>query len=138
MDNIELLKSIYGPLERGESDDFQPFFDHLADDVVLKTTIGELRGKQAVVDYFVNAEEFVEFRPFERPLEYFGRGERVVIVGEETFKVKRSGVTVHRDWAWVYDLRDGLITRILGIEDLSGVEDAIGEAFSRAGAVSLK
>jgi ethanolamine utilization protein EutQ len=129
---IELMRGIYGPLERGESDSFQAFFDALADDAVLKLSVGELRGKRAVVDYFANAPATLEFSPFEKPLEYFGDGDRVVIVGDETFRVKQTGVTHRAEWAWVVDVHDGLITRILGIQDLSGVAETLREVISQA------
>jgi ketosteroid isomerase-like protein len=129
---VGLLRDIYGPLERGESDSFEPFFEALADDVVLKLSVGELRGKQAVIDYFTTAATVLEFRPFETPLRYFGDGDQVVIVGDETFRVKETGVTHQADWAWVYDVHDGLITRILAIEDLSGIEDTIRQVVSTA------
>jgi ethanolamine utilization protein EutQ len=132
MDNVAVLRRIWGPIERGESTDYQPFFDHLDDEVVLTTSVGELRGKQAVIHYFTHAGELLEFRPFERPQEYFGNGDRVVIVGEETFRVRASGVTARGPWAWVHTLRDGLITRIEAIQDLSAVADAISEAIARA------
>lgn len=132
MDNVALLQRIWGPMERGESTDYQPFFDLLHDDIVFTTSLGELRGKQAVIHYFTHAGELVEFRPFERPSEYFGNGDRVVIVGEETFRVKATGVTVRGPWAWVHDLRDGLITRIEAIQDLSAVADAVSEALANA------
>jgi len=131
-DNVSLMKRIWGPLERGESDDYQPFFDALADEVVLKTSVGEVRGKKELIDYFVNASTTTEFHPFEKPLEYYGDGDRVVILGDETFKVRESGVTHRAEWAWVVDLHDGLITRILAIQDLSGVADTIEEAMAKA------
>lgn len=53
-------------MERGESTDFQPFFDHL-DDVVFTASVGELRGKQAVVHYFTHAGELLAFRPLSDP-----------------------------------------------------------------------
>jgi ethanolamine utilization protein EutQ len=135
-DNVALLEGIWGPMERGESGDFQPFFDHLDDDVVFWTSVGELRGKQAVIHYFTHAGELLEFRPYERPQEYFGNRDRVVIVGEETFRVRASGVTARTPWAWVYTLQDGLINRIEAIEDLSVVADAVTEALARARAAA--
>jgi ethanolamine utilization protein EutQ len=135
-DNVALLEGIWGPMERGESSDFQPFFDHLDDDVVFTTSVGELRGKQAVIHYFTHAGELLEFRPYERPQEYFGNGDRVVILGEETLRVRATGATTRVPWAWAYDLRDGLITRIEAIEDLSGVADAVAEALARARAAA--
>jgi ketosteroid isomerase-like protein len=60
----------------------------------------------------------------------------VVIVGEETFRVRATGVTARIPWAWVHTLQDGLITRIEAIEDLSTVADAITEALARARAAA--
>jgi ketosteroid isomerase-like protein len=131
MDSIAWMRSIWGPLERGESADLQPFFDALADDVVFKMTIPagtpispEVRGKQAVVDHLTNLGRIAEFRLFERPLEYFGSGERVVILGQASFVIKKNGVTARGEYADVVDFRDGLIARFLVIQDLSAIVDA--------------
>lgn len=132
MDNVAMLQRVWTPLERGESGDMQPFFDSLDDTVVFETSVGELRGKPAVVYYFTHIGELVDARPFERPLEYFGNGDRVVILGEETFVVKESGVTAHAKWAWVHDIRDGKVTRIVSIQDLSAVAETIREAIVSA------
>jgi ketosteroid isomerase-like protein len=125
MDNIALARSIM------ESDDWQSLIDHLSDDVVFKATIpdgtpisGEFRGKQAMVDHLINLGDLLEFRQ-EQPLQYFGNGRRVVVLGEESVEVKKSGVTVPQsEYATVLDLHDGLITRFLVIQDLSAVVDA--------------
>ncbi|MGH2949047.1 MAG: nuclear transport factor 2 family protein [Solirubrobacteraceae bacterium] len=124
-DNVALLREIWEPIARGESDDNRPFFDALAENVVFKLPVGELRGKQAVIDYLANAAETIEFQPFDRPLEYYGAGDRVVIVGVETFRVKQTGATHRAEWAWVHDMRDGKITRIVAIQDLTGVAEDI-------------
>jgi ethanolamine utilization protein EutQ len=131
-DGVALLRSIYDPLERGESDDFQSFYDAFAEDIVLTTAAGEVRGKQAVTGYFAQASATMDYDIFVRPLEYFGDGNRVVQVGRETFRVKETGKRHEADWAWVYDIEDGRITRILGIEDLSGVADEEAEAMVNA------
>jgi len=99
---------------------------------VLTTSMGEARGKQAVIGYFAKAAETMEFDIFVRPLQYFGDGNRVVQIGRETFRIKETGRTHEADWAWVYDVEDGRITRILGIEDLSGVADEEADAMAKA------
>ena len=136
MDNVALLQRIWGPIERGESTDYQPFYDLLDDDIVFSTSVGELRGKQAVIHYFRHAGELLEFRPFERPPDYFGNGNQVVIVGDETFRVRATGVTARTPWAWVHTLHNGLITRIESIEDLSAVADAVTQALASARAAA--
>lgn len=132
MDNLAMVRDIWEPLATGESEDYQPFFDSLDDDIVFTTSVGELRGKPAVVHYFAHAWEVIEARPFEKPLEYYGDGDRVVVLGEEAFKIKESGVTAHADWAWVHDVHQGKITKILAIQDLSAVAETVKGVFSRA------
>jgi ketosteroid isomerase-like protein len=120
-----LLRSI---LDR---EDWELLFDHLADDVVFEVTIpdgtpisGQFRGKRAVVEHFKNLGNIAEFRQ-EQPLEYFGQSDHVVVLGTESFVVKKTGVTVRGShYADVVDLRDGLITRFLVIQDLSAFVEA--------------
>jgi ketosteroid isomerase-like protein len=131
-DPVALLRSIYDPLERGESKDFGPFFDALGEDVVLTTPVGEARGKQAVIGYFTHGAATLEFDPFVRPLEYFADGNRVVQLGVETFTIKATGRTVRTDWAWVFDVEDGRITRILAVMHLAGVADEVAAALAKA------
>jgi ketosteroid isomerase-like protein len=129
MNNTHLAKSLL------EAQDWQPLIDHLADDVVFKATIpdgtpisGEFRGKGAVAQHLVNLPNVLEFRP-EQPQEYFGSGERVVVLGKESVEIKKNGVTVpSSDYATVLDFRDGLITRFLVIQDLTAVVDAYRNA----------
>jgi ethanolamine utilization protein EutQ len=116
----------FGPLEGG------PNLDALAEDVVFTTAVGEIRGKQAVIGYFRNASATMEFDISLRPLEYFGDGDRVVQVGRELFRVKESGVTHETDFAWVFDVHGGRITRIVAIQDLSGVADEVADALDKA------
>jgi ethanolamine utilization protein EutQ len=129
---VAMMKRIWDPLERGQSSDYQPFFDALADDVVLELPIGVARGKRAVIGYFVHAAETLEFRPFERPIEYYGDGNRVVTISTETFTVNASGATHRAEWAWVFDIEDGLITRIRVMQDLGGVADLVRAALAKA------
>jgi ethanolamine utilization protein EutQ len=131
-DARSLLERIWDPIVRGESG-MQPFFDALAEDVVFELPVGELRGKGAVIDYFAQAAETMVVRPFEQPVEYYGDGNRVIQLGpQETFTVKETGVTHRSAWAWVFDVHDGAITRILAIQDLSGITDEIADAVSKA------
>lgn len=131
-DNIALMERIWGPLERGESADMQPFFDALAEDVVFELPVGKAHGKDAVIGYFANVFDSMEVQPFVKPLEYYANGDRIVILGAETFKVKGTAITHRADWAWVVDMQDGLIKRIVHIQDLSGIADFVLEALTKA------
>ena len=134
--NIALMREIWGPLERGESHDLSAFFDALADDVAFGTPVGEVRGKRALVSYFAHASETMEFNPFQRPLEYYANGAKVVIAGSEKFTVKATGQTHNADWTWILDMDSGRITSILHIQDLTGVADLVREALAKAQAAT--
>jgi ketosteroid isomerase-like protein len=124
-ENLEFVRSFL------ETEDWPRLIDRLADDVVFKVTIpegtpvsGERRGKDAVVEHFGNLANLLEFRQ-EKPLEYFGSGERVVVLGQETVEIKKNGATVpHSEYADVFDFRDGLVARFTIIQDLTAVVDA--------------
>jgi ethanolamine utilization protein EutQ len=126
---VTLLRQIYEPLARGESD-LGPFFDALADDVEFRTPVGTVHGRQAVIDYFEADAAALEVDPFVRPLEYYADGNRVVVLGDETFRVRQSGATHRAEWAWVHDVRDGLITRITAIQHLGPVAEHEAGALS--------
>jgi hypothetical protein len=60
-------------------------------------------------------------------MDFLGAGDRVVVLGRESFEIKKTGVTVTgSEYADVLDFRDGLITRFLVIQDLSAVVEAYG------------
>ena len=124
-DNIAFARSVL------EAEDWPRLIDRLADDVVFKATIpdgtpvsGEFHGKQAVVEHLMNLGSVLEFRQ-ERPLQFFGDGERVVVLGTESVEIKKNGVTVPgSEYATVLDFQDGLVTRFSVIQDLTAVVDA--------------
>jgi ketosteroid isomerase-like protein len=124
-ENIAFVKSVL------ETEDWPRLIDRMAEDVVFKATIpegtpvsGEFRGKEAVVDHLMNLGNVLEFRQ-EKPLEFFGHGERVVVLGTESVEIKKNGVTVpHSEYADVLDFKDGMVTRFTVIQDLTAVVDA--------------
>lgn len=119
MDHIAVLRGIWGPQERGESEDTGPFFARVADDVVYaKSGIGVLEGKAALRNYMDNIDKTMVLGAFERPLEFLRNDDRVVVLGEESFLLKETGATALREWVWFIDFRDGLIVRILEIQDV--------------------
>ena len=130
-DNLALVRRIWDPIERGESG-LERFFEALAEDVVFELPVGKLRGRDAVMAYFAHGAEAMDFDPFERPLDYYAAGNSVVQVGDETFRVKETGITHRAKWAWVFDVHDGLITRIVAMMDLSGIADAMREVVESA------
>lgn len=141
-DNVDLAKKAYGALEeRGtdqrEDSDFQPFLDALADDVVFRYAAPEgtplskvLHGKQEVIDFLtVTAPELVEDVQLTRPLEFVGSGDRVVVLGAESYTIRKTGAKArNKSFAVVMDFKDGLVVRLTQIKDLSEFVEAYGTA----------
>lgn len=107
--------------------DYAPWFSCLADNVIMRVPCppgtpvfeSEFQGKQALIDLFTN-EDPVENLEMSRPLEYFARGDRVVVLGAEKYTLKKQRVTIGPlEFAMVFDFDDGLITRYVHIEDMS-------------------
>ena len=77
-----------------------------------------------MVAHLIKLGDILEFRQ-EQPRQFYGSGERVVMLGKESVEIKKSGVTVPAsEYATVLDFQDGLITRFLVIQDLTAVVDA--------------
>jgi ketosteroid isomerase-like protein len=120
MNNTALLQQVLD--EAFATRDFRSLASHLADDVVFEVTppqgmptTPERRGKQEVLDYFTSLGDIVTFWR----VQCFGDGERVVVVGAESFTIPRHGVTAGGEFALLLHVCDGVITRFLIIEDLS-------------------
>jgi len=120
MNNITWLQQVLD--EAFSTLDFRSLASHLAEDVVFEVTppegmpaSPERTGKQDVLDYFTSLGDIVTFWR----VRCFGDGERVVVVGAESFTIPRYGITLGGEFALLLNICNGLITRFLVIEDLS-------------------
>jgi ketosteroid isomerase-like protein len=120
--------------EKGLGGGDQTLFDMLADDVVwihegprhpdVPWYPGEIRGKQALIDMITSEGGAITDLdledPVERPLEFVGTGNRVVVLDEERYTIAMTGVTVRNNRnAIVMDFRDGLVSQIRIIANLA-------------------
>jgi SnoaL-like domain len=113
--------------------DLDPMLDLLADDVDFCIAVGgdspiclEDSGKQPVVDYFTALGGLVTFWQ----LDYTARGDQLIAWGKEHFTIETCGIEGGCEFAMVFDVADGLITRFLVVEDLP--------AFIRAGSLEAQ
>jgi ketosteroid isomerase-like protein len=126
-DNLDLVKGILEPIL--SSGDIRPLLDRLADDVVIRAGAPEGgpdtyegTGKSAVLDYFESLGELVTFWR----VKYAWSGTQVVVHCEESFTVQPIGLAAHSEFALLFDVEDGLITRLLVVDDpaaLAGPSD---------------
>ena len=117
-DNLALVKGILDRMLA--SGDIQPLLDGLADDVMFTVATPQGSpdpyqgtGKAAVLDYFVALGDLVTFWR----VQYSWGGARVVVRVEESFTIEPGGLAAHSELALLFELRDGLITRLLVVED---------------------
>jgi len=71
-------------------------------------------GKQPVVDYFTTLGGLVAFWQ----VDYTATGGQVIAWGRESFTVEHCGIEGGCEFALVFDLADGVVARLLVIEDL--------------------
>jgi hypothetical protein len=99
-----------------------PLVDLLAEDVEFEVASGgdapgcrKDSGQQAVLSYFAALGDWPAFWT----MDYSAAGERVIAWGEESFTVAGCGLEGGTEFALVLDLRHGMVTRLLVIEDTS-------------------
>lgn len=139
-DNLALARKAWGWLST-ERDwttgvagaEQQVYFDLLDEEVVLDVDSpsddeifgGAIRGRQAVMNMYTQAPEWIEDNRLERPLEFVGDGNRVVVLGAERYVIKATGVAArNKEFAIVLDFADNKIVHVRQIGDMSEWIDA--------------
>ena len=102
--------------------DLEPMLDLLAEDVEFEVAVGggdctrtTAWGKKPVAEYFEGLGGVVAFWQ----IDYGATGEQVVAWGKESFTVEHCELEGGCEFALVFDLFDGRISRFLVVEDLS-------------------
>jgi ketosteroid isomerase-like protein len=119
MDNIAVAKRVVDRILLAT--DLDPVLHLLDDDLsfevappdVLPICFGD-SGKQAMIDYFSALGGIVTFWQ----VEYFAQRDQVIAVGRERFTMEHTRISADSDFALVFDIHDGLITRLLVVEGL--------------------
>jgi ketosteroid isomerase-like protein len=117
-----------------------PMLELLAEDVEFEVASGgdvpgcrKDWGKQPVVDYFTALAGLVAFWQ----MDYTATGQQVIAWGKERFTVEHTGLEGGCEFALVFDLSEGMISRFLVIEDLPSFirgGGSLGRGVSRCGA----
>jgi ketosteroid isomerase-like protein len=123
--NVAIVQQTYEAVGRG---DISAVLDVLTDDVEWTlqgpTTIpfaGTRHGHEGVADFFAQIAQSLEFELFE-PYDMIGQGDTVVAIGRERSRSTASGHAVVQEWAHVYTLTDGKISRFRAFEDTAALD----------------
>lgn len=71
---------------------------------------GSFHGKEQVAQFFSKIEQTQDAIKFE-PQNFIAEGDKVVVTGVSTWRVKATGLTYDNPWVHVFTLRDGKIAR---------------------------
>lgn len=125
--NLAIIKHIMDTFAR--SSDTAPLFDAIADDAVFELAIPrELplarihRGKAGLTAYFERARELMELLD-SHVEDYLANDRRVVVIGHERYRARRTGVVYATAWVLVFQFEAGKIVRMHSFEDLTGLTE---------------
>ena len=92
---------------------------------------GTRRGHQAVQEFFQTLSTVVDVVRFE-PKDFIAQGERVVVLGDDTSRVKATGKTLEYRWAHVFTVRNG---KVVAFEEFGDASALVAEVRSGAALV---
>jgi ketosteroid isomerase-like protein len=119
--SMEDVTTVRQAVDRFLAGEIEPLVGLLADDVELEVAAGgdvsaggTDSGKQAVADYFTALGGLPAFWQ----MDYTAAGEQVIAWGKERFTIEGCELEGACEFALVFDVDDGAVTRLLVVEDL--------------------
>jgi ketosteroid isomerase-like protein len=127
-DNIAFIQSLYAAFGRGDID---TVVASVSSDVDWENvgrpsdyrTFGPRRSPEEVREFFTALAEDVDFAEF-APREFDAAGDKVFVEGHSRMSLKAGGPEVDTDWAHVFTVRDGKVTRFRDFIDTAQVAEA--------------
>ena len=89
-------------------------------------TAGTRLGHQAVQEFFQTLSNICDILRFE-PKDFIAQGERVVVLGDDTTRVKATGKSLEFRWAHAFTVRGG---KIVAFEEYADVSALVAEVRS--------
>jgi ketosteroid isomerase-like protein len=119
--SMENTIAVRGAVDQLLAGNLRPLLELLAEDVELEVADGEGgarnhtdSGRAAVADYFTGLGGLPAFWQ----MDYTAAGEQVIAWGTERFTVDGCGLEGACEFALVFEIADGAISRLLVVEDL--------------------
>jgi ketosteroid isomerase-like protein len=134
-DNLAVVRRGYEAFGRG---DINALLELLDDQIHWVTpgppelaTSGQRTGRQAVAEFFASVNEVFDIQRFE-PKEFIAQGDRIVVIGDETARVRATAKTLELDWVHVFKMRTGKVVAFQEFFDTTAVVAAMGAAHAAA------
>ena len=129
--NIEVLQRAYEAFGRGDMEtvlgQFHESIEWFSPGPADLPTSGMRRGRQQVADFFIMLDDLFEYERFE-PKKFIAHGDDVVVLGEETFRVRATGKLLNCEWAQVCEVKHGKVTRFHEYIDVSAIVEEVRKA----------
>jgi uncharacterized protein len=129
--NIALVKSAYDAFQRGDIDAVLEAFDRdikwFSPGPAELPHAGARSGHAAVRQFFEALNDMLDIERFE-PKEFLAVDDKVIVIGEDTSRVKATGAVVEGQWAHVMTIQDGKVARFHEYTDTSGILAALTKA----------
>jgi ketosteroid isomerase-like protein len=126
-ENKRVVQSIFEAFGRG---DVPAVLGHVSEEVEWRAPgpslvpyFGERHGHDGATEFFVQLGTNVAFEHFE-PGAFIAEGDRVVVLGRERGRVKRTGKAFDNEWALVFQLSDGKVTSFQCYENTAAIAEA--------------
>ena len=125
-ENLQVVREGYAAFGRG---DVAGLLALMAEDVAWEIPgaglplAGTYRGREGVANFFQKLGEQTEILDFQ-PREFLADGDRVLVVGWESFKVKATGRVAEAHWIMSFTVRDGKISAFREYTDTKAIADA--------------
>jgi uncharacterized protein len=113
-DNLQIVKDFFAAMGRGDK---QGLLELSAEDIEWIIPgkdwplAGTYRGHAGLADLLQKASKMVE-TSFPKPPEFVAQGDRVLVVGFATGRIKASNRTFEDDWVFAITVRNGKVTNI--------------------------
>jgi ketosteroid isomerase-like protein len=126
-ENLKVVQSLFECFGRGDVPGLLRLLDEDVDWHIKGPAsvpyFGPRRGHEGALDFFGKLGASVEFERF-APEDFIAGGDKVVVTGGERGRVRATGKSFEIEWALVFTLRDGKITRFRSYEDTAAVAEA--------------
>lgn len=116
----DIIQAAYAAFGRG---DIPALLELLDDDIewtfhgsIGLAYMGTVRGKAAVARWFGHVAELDDIQTFE-PRQFLAGPDHVTVLGWERAVALPSGGTYESDWVHVFNVRNGKVTRFIGMYD---------------------
>ena len=134
-ENLDVIRRGYEAFGRGDIDGLLESFDEQINWVTPGppelATSGNRTGRQAVAQFFTAVNDTFEIQRFE-PREFLAQGDRIVVLGSETTRVRATGKVLELDWVHVFAMRNRKVIAFQDFLDTAAVVAALRPAHAAA------